>query len=67
MKTTQRFSNARKRHDVDDSLEAVEARMRAFIERTRGWGITAGNTKLPDDIVVLAGPTRANPRRKGIK
>jgi hypothetical protein len=52
---------------IDDSPEAIEARMDAFINRTRGWGSRAMESTLPNNIVVLAGPTRQNPRLKTAK
>lgn len=62
MKALQRGSLRKRQCQVDDSPETVEARMRAFADRTRGWGVTEAATKLPDGLAVLAGPTRRNPR-----
>jgi hypothetical protein len=67
MKTNQLAVRRDRRARIDDSPEAVEARMGAFVQRTRGWGARAINAKLPEKVVVLAGPTRANPRLKRIK
>ena len=55
------------RRRTDDSPEAIEARMRGFVDRTRGWGSKEVRTKLPDDLIVLAGPTRPNPPLKTVR
>lgn len=62
MKAQQLAQPRKRQRIVDDSPEAVEARMRAFADRTRGWGVAEAKTKLPGGLVVLAGPTRRNPR-----
>ncbi|QCP54538.1 hypothetical protein FAZ95_37295 [Trinickia violacea] len=62
MKAIQRAVRRPDRRRIDDSPEAVEARINAFIDRTCGWGSQAIKSELPDHIVVLAGPTKANPR-----
>jgi hypothetical protein len=51
-------SGPRARRVVDDSPKAIQARLDRFVERTRGWGLQAARAPLPEDIVVLAGPTR---------
>lgn len=64
MKPTNLAIRRNRRSHIDDSPEAIEARMTAFVERTRGWASRAMKSKLPDTAVVLAGPTRKNPRFK---
>jgi hypothetical protein len=51
-------SGARAHRVVDDSPQAIQARLDTFVERTRGWGLRATHAPLPEDIVVLAGPAR---------
>lgn len=50
-------SGSRARRVVDDSPKALQARLDTFLERTRGWGQRAIHTPLPEDLVVLVGPT----------
>jgi hypothetical protein len=43
----------------NESIEQMDARMRAFALATREWWIKAAKTPFPDNsITVLAGPTR---------
>lgn len=49
---------SRARCVVDDSPKAIQARLDTFVGRTRGWGRQAAHAQLPDNIFVLAGPTR---------
>ncbi|CAG9219321.1 hypothetical protein BCAR13_410046 [Paraburkholderia caribensis] len=43
----------------NETLEQMDARMRAFALATREWWIKAAKIPFPDnDITVLAGPTR---------
>lgn len=51
-------SGSRAHRVVDDSPQAIQERLDRFVERTRGWGVQAAHTRLPDGIVILAGPTR---------
>lgn len=51
-------SDSRARRIFDDSPKAIQERLDTFVERTRGWGIQAAHAPLPEDIIVLAGPTR---------
>ncbi|WP_233874434.1 hypothetical protein [Paraburkholderia adhaesiva] len=60
MKATDRVNRRSRHSSIDDSPEAIDARMDAFVQRTRGWGSRAIKSTLPDNIVVLAGPTRKN-------
>ncbi len=55
---TRKKLGARARRVVADSAQAIQARLDTFVERTRGWGLRAARATLPEDIVVLAGPTR---------
>ena len=56
----------RKRLAIDDSPEAVAARLRAASTQISKWASSALKVKAPTEaaVVVLAGPTRANPRWK---
>ncbi|MBN3754728.1 hypothetical protein G3N95_17400 [Paraburkholderia sp. Tr-20389] len=56
-------ANRRKRRrqalPPDESIEQIDARMRAFALATREWWRKAAKTPFPDNnITVLAGPTR---------
>ncbi|MBR8283631.1 hypothetical protein LGN07_21275 [Burkholderia cepacia] len=56
----------RKRLAIDDSPEAVAARLRAVSTQITKWANGALKVKAPSEAayVVLAGPTRANPKWK---
>ncbi|SKD04106.1 hypothetical protein SAMN05445504_9138 [Burkholderia sp. CF099] len=41
-----------------ESSEQIEARMTAFVLRTREWAINTAKIPFPDDVTVLAGPIR---------
>lgn len=59
----------RKRLAIDDSPEAVAARLRAASTQISTWTNGALKVKAPSEasFVVLAGPTRANPQWAGRK
>ncbi|WP_109484048.1 hypothetical protein [Paraburkholderia sp. C35] len=60
-----------RRHQVDDSEEAVRKRLQAFLERTRGWTVRADaalrvleETHPLGEIVVLAGSTKPRDKKE---